>query len=133
MLRCTRPRPIDQIVTEAFTAFSRQWQSVTKPPATNCRLCVTIIAAGGGSRSRSSAKQHRRRDVMPKRLFELVALGPVLRDEATRQGRGVNESYLLVHRVLAEAFREDLDCIAAGGLREHLSNRLKQRLQAQAA
>jgi hypothetical protein len=70
---------------------------------------------------------------MPKRLFELVALGPALREEAKRQGRGVNESYLLVHRVLAEAFREDLNRIASDGLREHLSSRLQQRLQNQAA
>lgn len=70
---------------------------------------------------------------MPNRLFELVALGPTLRDEAKLQGRGVNESYLLVHRVLAEAFREDLNRIASDGLREHLSSRLKQRLQQHAA
>ena len=66
---------------------------------------------------------------MPNRLFELVALGPALRDEAKRQGRGVNESYLLVHRVMAEAFQEDLDRIESAHLREHLSSRLKQRLQ----
>ncbi len=70
---------------------------------------------------------------MPKRLFEMVALGPELRDEAKRQGRGVNESYLLVHRVLSEAFHENLDRIASDGLREHLCTRLKQRLQNQAA
>ena len=66
---------------------------------------------------------------MPNRLFELVALGPELRDEAKRQGRGVNESYLLVHRVMVEAFRENLDRIDAEGLREHLSSRLKKRMQ----
>jgi len=70
---------------------------------------------------------------MPNRLFELVALGPELRDEAKRQGRGVNESYLLVHRVMVEAFRENLDRIASDGLREYLSSRLKQRLHDQAA
>jgi hypothetical protein len=71
--------------------------------------------------------------MMPNRLFEMVALGPELRDEAKRQGRGVNESYLLVHRVLSEAFRENLDRIAGEGLREHLRARLKQRLQNHAA
>ncbi|MCE9521476.1 MAG: hypothetical protein K8S25_03480 [Alphaproteobacteria bacterium] len=70
---------------------------------------------------------------MPNRLFELVALGPELRDEAKRQGRGVNEAYLLVHRVMVEAFREDLDRIAGDGLRAHLNSRLKQRLQDHAA
>jgi hypothetical protein len=70
---------------------------------------------------------------MPDRLYELVALGPALHDEAKRQGRGVNEAYLLVHRVLAEAFREDLNRIASDGLREHLCSRLRQRLQSQAA
>ena len=70
---------------------------------------------------------------MPNRLFELVALGPELRDEAKRQGRGVNESYLLVHRVMVEAFREDLDRIAGDGLRAHLCSRLKQRLLDHAA
>ena len=70
---------------------------------------------------------------MQDRLFEMVAMGPALRDEAKRQGRSVNESYLLVHGVLAEAFRENLDRIASEGLREHLSSRLRQRLQAKAA
>ena len=70
---------------------------------------------------------------MPDRLFEMVALGPELRDEAKRQGKGVNESYLLVHRVLAEAFREDLARISGPALREHLSTRLMKRIQEKAA
>jgi hypothetical protein len=70
---------------------------------------------------------------MPDRLFELVALGPALRDEAKRSGRGVNEAYLLVHRVLSEAFREDLNRISPDDLRTHLSSLLKQRLESQAA
>jgi hypothetical protein len=69
---------------------------------------------------------------MQKRLFELVALGPELRDEAAREGKGVNESYLAVHRVLSRAFREDLDEIPRDGLRSFLSKRLKETLQAQA-
>ena len=70
---------------------------------------------------------------MRDRLFDMVALGPELRDEAKRHGKGINESYLLVHRVLAEAFRDDLGRMAAADLREHLSTRLKQRLQDRAA
>ena len=70
---------------------------------------------------------------MPDRLFEMVALGPALRDEAKRHGKGINESYLLVHRVLAEAFREDLARVAGPDLREHLSTRLKKRIRDQAA
>lgn len=67
---------------------------------------------------------------MPNRLFELVALGPALRDEAKRHGKGINESYLLVHHVLAQAFREDLARIPREKLRAHLSSRLQQSLQA---
>jgi hypothetical protein len=70
---------------------------------------------------------------MPDRLFEMVALGPALRDEAKRHGKGVNESYLLVHRVLAEAFREDLARVSGDALREHLSTRLKKRMCDKAA
>lgn len=69
---------------------------------------------------------------MQDRLFELVALGPELRDEATRHGKGVNESYLAVHRVLSRAFREDLDAVPRDGLRAFLSKRLKETLQAKA-
>ena len=64
------------------------------------------------------------------RLFEVVALGPELRDEAKRHGKEINESYLLVHRVLSQAFREDLNRIPRDKLRAHLSSRLQQTLQA---
>ena len=70
---------------------------------------------------------------MPTRLFEMVALGPELRDEAKRQGRGVNESYLLVHRVLSRAFREDLNAIPRENLKAHLSKRLQETLEGRAA
>jgi len=70
---------------------------------------------------------------MPDRLFEMVALGPALREEAKRNGKGVNEAYLLVHRVLSEAFREDLNRISSDALRDHLTSRLKQRLDCHAA
>jgi len=67
---------------------------------------------------------------MSDRLFEVVALGPELRDEAKRHGKEINESYLLVHRVLAQAFREDLNHIPRDRLRAHLWSRLQQNLQA---
>jgi hypothetical protein len=66
---------------------------------------------------------------MKDRLFELVALGPELRDEATRQGKGINESYLAVHRVLSRAFREDLREFPRERLRAHLTKRLHETLQ----
>jgi len=67
---------------------------------------------------------------MSDRLYDLVAMGPELRDEAKRHGKGINESYLLVHRVLAQAFREDLTLIPRDGLRAHMRSRLQQNLQA---
>ncbi len=70
--------------------------------------------------------------VMPYRHSELVAFGPGLCEEAKRSGKGVNESYLLVHRLLAEAFREDLAEVPKGSLGEHLSGRLQKSLHSQA-
>ena len=67
---------------------------------------------------------------MQTRLFELVALGPELRDEAKRHGKSVNESYLAVHRVLSRAFKEDPRTVPSEGLRAHLKNRLRETLQA---
>jgi len=64
---------------------------------------------------------------MNKRLVELVALGPELRVEAQRLGHGVNESYLLVHHVLSQAFREDPDKIPSNKLRDHLTSRLQRQ------
>lgn len=69
---------------------------------------------------------------MQKRLFELVALGPELRDEAERQGKSVNESYLVVHRVLARAFKEDPCAIPSEGLRTYLKTQLREALQSRA-
>ena len=65
---------------------------------------------------------------MKDRLFELVALGPELRDEAKRHGKGINESYLLVHHVLSRAFQEDLKNLPKETLRTHLSKRLQESL-----
>jgi hypothetical protein len=61
---------------------------------------------------------------MNKRLVELVALGPELRVEAQKLGHGVNESYLLVHCVLSQAFREDPEKVPSHKLRDHLTSRL---------
>lgn len=66
---------------------------------------------------------------MKQRLFELVALGPELRDEAKRHGRGVNESYLAVHKVLSRAFAEDPRTVPSERLRAHLSKQLHETLQ----
>jgi hypothetical protein len=68
--------------------------------------------------------------MMRKRLFELVALGPELRDEAARHGKSVNESYLVVHRVLSRAFQEDPRTVPSEGLRAHLKKRLRDTLLA---
>jgi len=67
---------------------------------------------------------------MHERRSQLLALGPELWKEARLSGRGVNESYLYVHRVLSTAFREDLDDMPAPRLREHLSRLLQQQLHA---
>ena len=63
---------------------------------------------------------------MNKRLVELVALGPELRVEAQKLGHGVNESYLLVHHVLLQAFRENPEHVPSHKLRDHLTSRLQR-------
>lgn len=67
---------------------------------------------------------------MPYRYSDLVALGPELCKEARQSGKGVNESYLFVHRVLSEVFHEDLSKIPEAGIRQHLSARLQDQLHA---
>lgn len=62
---------------------------------------------------------------MKNRMFEVLAMGPELINEAQRNGKGVNEAYLLVHRVLSQAFKEDLARIPKESLRDHLAKRLK--------
>ena len=69
---------------------------------------------------------------MPYRHSDLVAFGPGLCEEAKLSGKGVNESYLLVHRLLTEVFREDLAEVPPGRLRAHLSGRLQRTLHLQA-
>jgi hypothetical protein len=63
---------------------------------------------------------------MHTRLVEMVALGPELRVEAQKLGHGVNESYMLVHQVLSDAFRENPEHIPAHALRDHLASRLRK-------
>lgn len=57
-------------------------------------------------------------------LFELLALGPELIAEAKRDGKSVNESYFLVHRVLAQALVDPAH-LPRENLRDHLSSRMK--------
>ena len=54
---------------------------------------------------------------------ELVAQGVALRDDAMRRGYDVNESCLVLHRVLSRAFAEDLGALTQGERRTHLSVR----------
>ena len=70
---------------------------------------------------------------MNKRLVELVALGPELRVEAQKLGHGVNESYLLVHHVLSQAFRENPEQVPSHLLRDHLTSRLQRHVRECAA
>jgi hypothetical protein len=63
---------------------------------------------------------------MHTRLVEMVALGPELRVEAQKLGKGINESYMVVHQVLAQAFRDDPERIPAHALRAHLTSRLER-------
>lgn len=65
---------------------------------------------------------------MPERHSELLAMGPDLWKEARQAGRGVNESYLYVHRVLSQAFREDFRDMTEANLRKHLSTQLQQQI-----
>ena len=69
-------------------------------------------------------------DTMPYRPIELVAFGPELCEQAKRAGKGVNESHLLVHRVLTEVLNEDLTKIPQSSLQAHLSHRLQATLRA---
>jgi hypothetical protein len=59
------------------------------------------------------------------RLYELLALGPELIAEAKNDGKSVNESYYLAHRVLAQAFA-DPGHLPRENLRDHLSSRMRQ-------
>lgn len=70
---------------------------------------------------------------MHARYVEMVALGPELRVEAQKLGQGVNESYLHVHNVLAQAFRDNPEGIPAHALRDHLKSRLQRRVRECAA
>jgi hypothetical protein len=62
------------------------------------------------------------------RMIEILALGSGLRAEAARECGCLNESYFLVHQVLARAFVDDPDLTASGALHEQLSGRLQSTL-----
>lgn len=62
---------------------------------------------------------------MKNRLFDVLAMGPELIDEAKRNGNSINESYLLMHRVFSQALKEDLARIPKERLRDHLASQLK--------
>ena len=70
---------------------------------------------------------------MHTRLVEMVALGPELRVQAQKLGQGVNESYLLVHEVLSQAFRDSPERIPAASLRDHLTSRLQRQVRERTA
>src|SRR5262245_11390439 len=101
----------------------------------SCSLChhasqeVVVGLSTEHSGRRWMRNKHIWSDEMQDRLFDLVALGPELRDEAKSHGKGVNESYLLVHHVLARAFQEDLKHMPKERLRTHLSQRLQASMR----
>lgn len=64
------------------------------------------------------------------RKLEILTLGAVLRGEAARQCACLNESYLLVHQVLARAFVDDPHLTPAAALQPQLSDRLRTKLSA---
>ena len=64
------------------------------------------------------------------RMLEILTLGPRLRGEAARQCGCLNESYLLVHQVMARAFADDPHLTAASALQHQLSGRLQSKLTA---
>lgn len=70
---------------------------------------------------------------MKNRLFDLLAMGPELRSEAERHGKSVNASYLLVHRIVARALREDLSAVPQDKLKAMLTKRLRETLDSAAA
>ncbi len=65
-----------------------------------------------------------------KRMLEILTLAPGLRGEAARQCGCLNESYLLVHQVLARAFADDPRLTTAAALQPQLSDRLQTKLSA---
>ncbi|MBP6012357.1 MAG: hypothetical protein KBA31_09035 [Alphaproteobacteria bacterium] len=64
------------------------------------------------------------------RMLEILTLGAALRGEAAHQCACVNQSYLLVHQVLARAFADDPHLTPAAALQPQLSDRLRIKLSA---
>jgi hypothetical protein len=67
------------------------------------------------------------------RRDEIVALGPVLREEAARGCDCLNTSYFLVHQVMTTAFADDPHLTTSAALASQLSGRLNAKLPARAA
>jgi hypothetical protein len=128
MLHCNRTRTIATFVDVTFIALSPPRQFVTKRSATSKVRYGTMLAVEVGPLPKHSGSGEARRAecAMKKtRLFELLALGPELIAEAKREGKSVNESYYLVHRVIAQALT-DPSRLPRENLRDHLSSRMKQ-------
>lgn len=62
------------------------------------------------------------------RFAEILAHGPLLRDEAARGCACLNESYFLVHEVMTTAFGDDPHLTASAALADQLSGRLNAKL-----
>lgn len=62
------------------------------------------------------------------RMIEILALGSGLRGEAARECKCLNESYFLVHQVLARAFLDDPNLTGSEALHAQLHGRLQSTL-----
>lgn len=62
------------------------------------------------------------------RVIEILALGSGLRGEAARECKCLNESYFLVHQILARAFLDDPHLTASQALHGKLHERLQSTL-----
>lgn len=62
------------------------------------------------------------------RMLEILELGGTLRREAEARCNSVNEAHLIVHEVMAGAFRDDPGLIATCALHGELSSRLSAKL-----
>jgi hypothetical protein len=62
------------------------------------------------------------------RIDEIMELGDQLRRNAQQSGVGVNASHLLVHTVMARAFRDEPGSVKRSDLQEALSSALRDKL-----
>jgi hypothetical protein len=58
----------------------------------------------------------------------LVALGPKLCREAIMAGRCANESHLLLHAILTDMLREDINKLPSDTLQQRMQMRFRQEL-----